>query len=938
MKNLKTLITTLTLLVALLFLITACGGQDDTTDTSDDTTTESGDDSSSDDSSADDSSSDDSSTEEVMEQPTGVSNGLDKDLTGITIRMANIGGQPYEAMYEAIADFEAATGATVEIVFLGDGFEIDRYLKTNYASGTEDFDVAWNHTSFMAQYTNFVEPLQSWFSDEELAAFSPAIIDAATIDGNLQLIPRHADISGMHYRTDLFEDADLQAAFEADYGYPLAPPTTLDEMYDMAEFFVNADAIQYGTQFAGKEEALAGRFYEVLVANGGNYFDQKLTPTFNDEAGQMSAQWMRDLYTNGLIPADTPNLLWPEVAQNFCDGNVAFYLEWYGWYSYFQDPESCEVAGSFGIVRGPSGAGGDFTGWAGAHAFSVAKASPNKEAAVQLVKYFTSQEISYEEGKLGLLPVRDDVWEQVIADASASEVALDAGRLEVAQGQISEDFFTPPLFADWISFTDIWYPTLQAILLGDTSVEDGVNKGVADAAQMLTDLGYENEELAVLTSPDIGAGSDEVETTGEAQYAGLDQDLSGVTIRMATIGGQPYEAMYDSISIFEEATGATVEIVFLGDGFEIDRYLKTNYASGTEDFDVAWNHTSFMAQYSNFIEPLQNWFTEEDLAAFSPAIIEAATIDGNLQLIPRHADISGMHYRTDLFEDADLQSAFEADYGYPLAPPATLDEMYDMAEFFVNADAIQYGTQFAGKEEALAGRFYEVLVANGGNYFDADFNTTLNSDAGAKSAQWMQDLYSNGLIPADTPNLLWPEVAQNFCDGNVAFYLEWYGWYSYFQDPESCEVAGSFGIVRGPSGAGDDYTGWAGAHAFSIAKASENKEAAAQLVKFFTSEAISYDEGQLGLLPVRDDVWARVIADASASDVALDAGRLEVAQQQIAVDFFTPPLFADWISFTDTWYPTLQGIILGDMTVAEGLEQGADDAHELLDSFGYYEN
>ena len=141
--------------------------------------------------------------------------------------------------------------------------------------------------------------------------------------------------------------------------------------------------------------------------------------------------------------------------------------------------------------------------------------------------------------------------------------------------------------------------------------------------------------------------------------------MSGVTIRMANIGGQPYEAMYDSISKFEEETGATVEIVFLGDGFEIDRYLKTNYAAGTEDFDVAWNHTSFMAQYTNFVEPLQDWFTEEELAAFSPAIIEAATIDGNLQLIPRHADISGMHYRTDLFEDADLQAAFEAAYGYP---------------------------------------------------------------------------------------------------------------------------------------------------------------------------------------------------------------------------------------------------------------------------------
>ena len=71
----------------------------------------------------------------------------------------------------------------------------------------------------------------------------------------------------------------------------------------------------------------------------------------------MSAQWMQDLYANNLIPSDTTNLLWPEVAQNFCDGNVAFYLEWYGWYSYFQDPESCPGSRQVWHCPRPGGCG-----------------------------------------------------------------------------------------------------------------------------------------------------------------------------------------------------------------------------------------------------------------------------------------------------------------------------------------------------------------------------------------------------------------------------------------------------------------------------------------------------------------------------------------------------------------------------------------------------
>ena len=419
--------------------------------------------------------------------------GLDKDLSGTTIKMAAIGGGPYEAMYDSISKFEEETGANVEIVFLGDGFEIDRYLKTNYAAGTVDFDVAWNHTSFMSQYTNFVEPLQDYFSAEELAPFSPSIIDAATIDGNLQLIPRHADISALFYRTDLFEDADLQAKFEEQYGYPLAVPTTLEQLYDMSEFFVNEGAVQYGTQFAGKEEALAGRFYELLFANGGDYFDENLKPIFDSEAGMASAQWMQDLYANGLVPPDTPNLLWDGVAANFCNGDVAVYLEWYGWYSYFQDPESCpEVAGNFGMARGPVGMDAEtHTGWGGAHAFSVAKDSQNKEAAVQLIKFLTSEAVEFEESSSqGFLPVRSDVSERVVAANADTGVPLDAERWELANLQISEDFRTPPLFADWISFTNEWYPTLQSIILGDMSVEDGLAKGVSDTADLLDSLGY----------------------------------------------------------------------------------------------------------------------------------------------------------------------------------------------------------------------------------------------------------------------------------------------------------------------------------------------------------------------------------------------------------------------------------------------------------------
>ena len=178
-----------------------------------------------------------------------------------------------------------------------------------------------------------------------------------------------------------------------------------------------------------------------------------------------------------------------------------------------------------------------------------------------------------------------------------------------------EDFFTPPLFADWISFTNLWYPQLQSIILGDTTVEEGLNDAVEETRVLMEDAGYYD---AGAVAADAGETGGRCRPSGEPQYAGLDKDLTGVTIRMANIGGQPYEAMYDSIKMFEEQTGAKVETVFLGDGFQIDRYLKQNYAAGTVDFDVAWNHTSFMSQYTPFVEDLNQYFTPEETGGLQP--------------------------------------------------------------------------------------------------------------------------------------------------------------------------------------------------------------------------------------------------------------------------------------------------------------------------------
>ena len=428
----------------------------------------------------------------------------------------------------------------------------------------------------------------------------------------------------------------------------------------------------------------------------------------------------------------------------------------------------------------------------------------------------------------------------------------------------------------------------------------------------------------------------------EPQYAGLDMDLSGINIRMANIGGGTYEVMYESISVFEEATGATVEIVALLDGFAIDQKLKVDFATGAADYDVAWDHTSFMAQYTNFLLPLNDFFSADELAAFSPAIIDSATVDGNIYLIPRHADISPLHYRLDLYENEEIAAEYMAATGEALEVPGTLEQVDRHARFFVENGHSTFGYTLAGRDEALNGRFYELLFASGGAVFDESWEPVFNSDIGVAVAEMLHGWHRDSIIPADTTSLVWDGVAAYFCNGDTALKLEWYGWYAYFQDPANCPaISNNFGLARGFTGlsmGGDAVrpTGWAGAHAFSIPATAPNPEAGAQLIKFLSSERVSYEEAQLGYLPVRDDVWNRIIADAEMAENPLDKERLVLAQLQISEDFRTPPLIAEWIPFSNLLYPKLQAIMLGDISAQEGLDQGAAETRELMADAGYY--
>ena len=394
-----------------------------------------------------------------------------KPFAGKTLRMHAISGANYDELYKLIPAWEEKTGAKVEFVFKGNGFETDKRLVQDFSAGTVDYDVCWDHSSFFSQYVKLdgLEPIDAHFSADDLKDFIPRLVDATKSNGHIWVMPRHFDISCMHYRTDL--------------GIA-KPPATWDEFKTMALDVSKKNPGVFGTQFAGKEEALSGRFYEVMTAEGGNLFNDKWEPTFNSPAGVKAANMFAELYKGKAMPPDMTNFLWEDVAKQWVSGLIGMYTEWYGWYSYFQDPKSSKVAGKFDLARQPMGDGKINSGWAGHHGFSITKKSKEKAMAADLIKHLTSVEGNEMESKLGILVSRQSVWDKIIKEAATSTDPLAKKRLELALLQAKEDFKTPPLIAEWLPMSNILYPILQKIILGDVAAK----KGLDDAAQQVSDM------------------------------------------------------------------------------------------------------------------------------------------------------------------------------------------------------------------------------------------------------------------------------------------------------------------------------------------------------------------------------------------------------------------------------------------------------------------
>ena len=176
------------------------------------------------------------------------------------------------------------TGIKVTHDLIQEGDVIEK-LQTQMQSGENVYDAYVNDSDLIGTHARYgyVVPLSDFMAGEGAAVTSPTLdlddfigISFTTgPDGKIYQLPDQQFANLYWFRYDWFSDPELQAQFEAIYGYPLGVPVNWSAYEDIAEFFsVHVNEIDgvkvFGHMDYGKKDpSLGWRFTDAWLSMAG---------------------------------------------------------------------------------------------------------------------------------------------------------------------------------------------------------------------------------------------------------------------------------------------------------------------------------------------------------------------------------------------------------------------------------------------------------------------------------------------------------------------------------------------------------------------------------------------------------------------------------------------------------------------------------------------
>jgi multiple sugar transport system substrate-binding protein len=307
--------------------------------------------------------------------------------------------------------------------------------------------------------------------------------------GQYWAFPTEGDADGWAYRKDLFEDPDEMAAFEAEYGYPLAPPEDYDQLTDIANFFTRPDDGLYGVAIYTQKEydAMTMGVENTFFTYGADWKD----PATNEVMGIVNSpeavealEKYKELYDCCQVPG-LSNAFFSEVNQAFINGQAAMAMNYFAFFPALVSPDINPHAEGTGFFPNPKGPYGDQAAALGGQGLSIVSyASPEQQQAVKdFIEWFAQEDIQAEWAALGGYTCNEAVLQ--------TEEFLQAAPYNPAFAETMtfvKDFWNIPEYAQLLEVTQ---RELSAhVVGGEGTAQETLDRIAEEHDRILREAGY----------------------------------------------------------------------------------------------------------------------------------------------------------------------------------------------------------------------------------------------------------------------------------------------------------------------------------------------------------------------------------------------------------------------------------------------------------------
>ena len=324
------------------------------------------------------------------------------------------------------------------------------------------------------------------------------------------------------------------------------------------------------------------------------------------------------------------------------------------------------------------------------------------------------------------------------------------------------------------------------------------------------------------------------------------------------------------IERFEEETGAKLRVIDTQFSEALNQATVTTLARNPADaihLIAGWVPA---IQEIGGLEPLDDYFTEEQLNSIPQASRDAVTVDGKLYALPWVPGPIQPHFNRKLMIEAGLD---------PQNPPQTWPEFKDaIMKICALPDrdgAKVYGIALRTNQSPNSAQWSIPIIYGHGGDIQEDGTININTPEVAAAYQWIQDITEAGCSPTGQG---FSETRNTFAQGNAGFIFEGPWGRGLVDNISGGEMTvapdGDVWVMEMPAAPDGTRRTIGNPHEIAMSALSKNKDMTAKLLELFifdeTNTAMYYDiNGQLptGSLPllqtgaVGDDAYSQIFVN-----------------------------------------------------------------------------